>query len=379
MPVSLKSNMTSPKSNLKHNTLAIFSPNLHSYSETFIHAHKDLPFRIKYYYGGQVPVYLENGKIDRLNLFQRLKRKLNNKLNFTEQSLYYSLKKEKVDCVLAEYGTCAAQSLQIVKLLKLPLVVHFHGYDASNKPILEQYKNKYKEVFQYASKVISVSGKMYNDLLKLECSKEKLLLNPYGPHDSFFDLEPDYLSRQFVAVGRFVEKKAPYLTIFSFRKVVNEFPDAKLIMAGNGDLLKLCKSLVHLLDLGNNIEFAGAIDRCQVSSLFSNSLAFLQHSVTAENGDSEGTPVAVLEAQAAALPVIATFHAGIPDVVINNKTGLLVAENDIDGMAYAMIRVLKEKGLARQLGEAGRKRVKENFSMQKHLKVLQQQIEMSMV
>ena len=62
------------------------------------------------------------------------------------------------------------------------------------------------------------------------------------------------------------------------------------------------------------------------------STAFAQHSITAENGDMEGTPVGIVEASYAGLPVISTFHAGIPDVINNRETGLLVEEHDVEEM-----------------------------------------------
>jgi colanic acid/amylovoran biosynthesis glycosyltransferase len=89
----------------------------------------------------------------------------------------------------------------------------------------------------------------------------------------------------------------------------------------------------------------------------------VQHSVVAESGDSEGTPVAVLEAGASGLPVLATRHAGIPDVVVEGTTGLLVDERDVDGMAEHMVRVLRDPALAGALGRAARAHVAENFSM----------------
>ena len=77
-----------------------------------------------------------------------------------------------------------------------------------------------------------------------------------------------------------------------------------------------------------------------------------------------------MDAQAAALPVISSNHASIPDIVINEKTGLLVDEHDVVGMSKNMMRVLQEDGLAQKLGEAGRKRVGELFTIEIHLKAL---------
>lgn len=356
-------------------TLAIFSPSQNAYSETFIQAHKKLPFQIKYYYGNTLPNSLEGQNILDAGLIEKVQRKLLTGFSNAEKVLLFSLKKEKVNCVLAEYGTTAADSLNVIKYLKLPLIIHFHGYDASSRETIEAYKIKYKAVFEYASKVLVVSKKMYNDLLDLGCSKDKLLINCYGPDESFFGVSPVFTNQQFVAIGRFVEKKAPHLVIAAFEKVVEAFPDAKLVMAGDGLLLAQSKSLAKSLGLKDSITFPGALNRGQVQQLFSNSIAFVQHSVIAESGDSEGTPVAILEAQAAGLPVISTYHAGIPDVVINEVTGLLVEENDMEGMAKNMIRILNEKGLAEKLGVAGRGRLRDCFNMDKHLGILTNLIE----
>ena len=352
-------------------TLAIFSPNRNAYSETFIQAHKKLPFNIRYYYGGYLPTALEpSGTFFKFNLLAKFKKKIKSKFSWYEYALLQSLKKEKVDCVLAEYGITASESLQVIKYLKLPLIVHFHGFDASNKSILDNYANRYKEVFDYASAVVAVSFKMKEDLIKLGCPLSKLTIAAYGPDPMFLKNNPPYVNPKFTAVGRFVDKKAPYFTIAAFKKVVETYSDAKLIMIGDGALLNACKNLVKLWGLSDSVEFKGILNQAEIREVFQDSIAFVQHSIIADSGDTEGTPVAVLEAQAAALPVISTYHAGIPDVVINSETGLLVEEHDIDGMANNMLRILQEEGLARKLGVAGRQRIIEKFSRENNLSVL---------
>jgi len=82
--------------------------------------------------------------------------------------------------------------------------------------------------------------------------------------------------------------------------------------------------------------------------------------------------VAIIEASAAALPVIATRHAGIPDVVLDGITGLLVPEKDIDKMSDAMRLILRNKALARSMGEAGRERIKSNFTMERYISILRE-------
>ena len=176
-----------------------------------------------------------------------------------------------------------------------------------------------------------------------------------------------------------MDKKGPDMLMAAFAEVVKEYPAARLTMVGDGILLNTCKNLARLWRLEDAVHFAGIKSPGDIFTLFEKSLAFVQHSVTAENGDNEGTPVAILDAQAAALPVISTLHAGIPDIVNNNETGLLSAEYDVRGMAVNMLKVIHEKKLAEYLGAAGRQRIKENFTVDKHLKTIQEAIERSML
>jgi colanic acid/amylovoran biosynthesis glycosyltransferase len=352
-------------------TLAILSPIQNAYSETFIRAHKQLPFNIRYYYGNYLPFALENtGNIVDYSRISKLKAKLFPKLSYPEYSFYSSLKKEKVDCVLAEYGPTAAKCLKAIEVLKVPLIVHYHGFDASAHPIIAEYKNLYIAVFQYATKIIVVSKKMYFDLIQLGCPTDKLIINTYGPDPYFFEIAPHFSKPCFVSIGRFVDKKAPYLTIAAFKKVVETHPEAQLFMAGDGPLLNSCKNLVKVWNLSNNVVFKGAITSDEVQGLFKNALAFVQHSIVSDEGDSEGAPVAILEASAAGLPVIATRHGGIPDIILENETGFLVDELDISLMSNYMIRFLDNPDQAKKMGIRGKNYIKKNFQLESHLKII---------
>ena len=88
------------------------------------------------------------------------------------------------------------------------------------------------------------------------------------------------------------------------------------------------------------------------------------------NGDSEGTPVGIIEAMAAGLPVVSTRHAGIPDVVIENETGFLVDENDINQMASYILKITDDRELAKCLGEKGKAKIQDHFTMEKHLETI---------
>ena len=101
----------------------------------------------------------------------------------------------------------------------------------------------------------------------------------------------------------------------------------------------------------------------------------MQHSVQPTYGDAEGTPVAILEAGAAGLPIVSTRHAGIREAVIDGETGFLVDERDIDGMAQAMIRLLNDKALCRSMGEQAREHIRTNYNIDRHLSCIDGLIE----
>lgn len=150
----------------------------------------------------------------------------------------------------------------------------------------------------------------------------------------------------FISVGSFREKKAPQLTIAAFSHVHHALPAARLRMIGEGALLDECKNLANDLGVAGAITFLGVKDHAVVEEEMRQARCFVQHSVVARSGDSEGTPVAVLEAGATGLPVVSTLHAGIPDVVIEGQTGFLVAEHDVEGMAERMLRLAQDAELA---------------------------------
>lgn len=277
-----------------------------------------------------------------------------------------SLKRNKIQLVFAQYGPVAHRLVKICKKMKIPLVAHFHGYDASVYSIIENCNN-YAEVFEYSKFVVLVSLSMKKSLIELGCPPEKIIYNVYAPNKVFSNLIPEFSEEIFVGLGRFVEKKAPYYTILAFSKVLVKFPEAKLVIGGDGNLLEVCKNLVHYLKIENNVLLPGTLSQEEFSYYLKNSLAFVQHSITAINGDQEGTPVAILEACAAGLPVISTKHAGIPDVVIDGETGFLVEEHDVNAMAEKMIFFLENKELAMKLGKNGKERIQSQFSIERHL------------
>ena len=354
--------------------LAIVAQSLNAYSETFIQAHKEIQgMNVHYYYGDPLPTILENyGTLEKSRLIWMIIHYFGKILGSPfldrrEDIFSWSLRKERIDCVLAEYGPTGANVLNVCKSLKIPLVVTFLGYDASVHKILQKYDLAYKDMFMYASAVIVVSRSIQEKLIDIGCPAEKIHYSPTGPHERFFIVKPDFSQKLFISTGRFVDKKAHYYTILAFNEVLKKHPDARLVIAGDGVLLNACINLVRFLRIGHAVFLPGVINLEQFAEYLSVARAYVQHSVTALDGDMEGTPVAILEASAAGLPVISTRHAGIPDVVVDGSTGFLVDEHDVISMSKHMMTVLEDEHLARKIGANGKLFVMENFNREAHL------------
>lgn len=358
----------------QENNIAIVSPAQNAYSETFIQAQKNnLSGKVFYYYDGKPPKKLEGFGV-LLRKQDALVFKIKKKLKLTyfslfEQAFIKSLRQNKIQVIIAQYGPTAHFIADICSFLKIPLITHFHGYDASVYNVISDFNN-YKKVFEKSAKVIAVSKVMEAKLLDLGCPKEKLIYNVYGPQKEFESITPNFSKKQFLSVGRFTDKKAPYYTILAFNEVVNRYREAKLLMAGDGALLNSCKNLVNYLGINDNVKFIGVVDKQGLIDLLKESLAFVQHSIVGGNGDMEGTPVVILEASMAGLPVISTNHAGIPDVVIHNETGFLVDEHDVEGMGKYMLKIYEDSTLARQFGLSGKERIKKHYSIDNYINTL---------
>lgn len=293
-----------------------------------------------------------------------------NKL-FYHYYLYFIFKYYKVSHIFCEYGTIGTKLIKVVNNIKLPLIIHFHGYDAHSDNIVLQNIEEYKILFKISSKIIVVSKAMKEKLIELGCPFDKIQIIRCGANSIFFNNSNyNVNSNYFISIGRFVDKKGPYFTVLAFKKVVDIYPQYKLKMVGDGYLLDTCIQLSKFLKLENNIEFCGVKSPEEIVDILSNSLAFVQHSLVTSYNDSEGTPVAIMEAMASGIPVISTFHAGISEIIEHNVTGFLVEECDVDKMAEYMLRIIINPNEAKEIGKNANNYAIENFNLEKNVNKL---------
>lgn len=158
-------------------------------------------------------------------------------------------------------------------------------------------------------------------------------------------------------VGRLVAIKNPSLLVAAFDVVARRAPMARLMIAGNGPLLADVRAEVSRRGLDDKVRFIGW--QKDLPSLYRACDLVVLTSI------NEGTPVALIEAMAAGVPVVATPVGGVPDVIRDGETGLLASDDSVEGVAAVMSRLVEDPALRRALGEAGRRAVEGRFSQER--------------
>lgn len=362
-------------------------PNRTDMKGSFVNAHEEMisgeivvldGYYPSFTYKGRTIRYFYSKNLLRMKLLRILPQFLYHRFitsrEFTEEAIHDSIegfvRKYKVQVILAEFGNVGAAICKHAKALGIPLIVHFHGHDAHRTPFLVDFKESYKEMFEHAYKLVSVSHYMTQALINMGADPNKIVYNPYGPREIFFDSKPTY-QKTILAVGRFTDIKANHLVIMAFRNLLEEVPDVKLVMIGDGELLETCKGLVKMWGMGECVQFLGSVRHDEIAQYFEQACCFVQHSVVPTYGDAEGTPVAILEAGASALPVVSTRHAGIVDAVVHGETGFLVEERDVERMSSYMQTLVQDKSLCKEMGQKAREHVRRNYSIGRHIGCLQ--------
>ena len=369
------------RSNCRERVL-VLAPTARAVSETFIRANLNgLSLDLTAYFGDDLPLHapwrLAYGSAIFLSKFFT-------RLNWLHLAglpaacvAFALIRRHQPEVVMVEFGFEAVRVMEACAWSGVPLVVHFRGSDASAQHRLGLLKNRYRRLLSMASGVIVKSRPMADTLLALGAPVNRLLISPSGANaDLFQGSTPAAAPPVLLAVGRFVAKKGPLETLRAFgllcRDPVLAASKPQLWMVGDGPLLSSARALVIELGLQERVRFLGVCSQVCVAELMRQVPGFVQHSKVAPDGDSEGSPVAVMEAQLSGLPVVATRHAGIPEVVLENQTGLLVDEGDESAMAQAMSLLLLDPDLASRLGDGGRRRIKERFTIEHHLRQVEQ-------
>jgi colanic acid/amylovoran biosynthesis glycosyltransferase len=264
-----------------------------------------------------------------------------------------------VQVALVEYLDFADRWFEFLVEHGLRVWLRAHGVDISARLREERWRAAYRR-YRAAEGIIVPSRAAVKALIAATgLPAAKVLPIPYCvqvPPERKPIYRPGGMVRC-VAVGRLVPKKAPLLVLEAFRQAAQRSGRLSLDMVGDGPLMDQVRRYVDAHRLSSRVHLYGSLPHRKTLGLVSGSDILLHHAVTSPEGDSEGQPLAVLEAMAAGACVIATRHAGIPEIVEDGTSGRLLAEGDVPGMATAVVELADDPVERHRLGQAARRTI----------------------
>ncbi|MFH1514100.1 MAG: glycosyltransferase [bacterium] len=173
-----------------------------------------------------------------------------------------------------------------------------------------------------------------------------------------------------LSVGRMVETKGFRDLIHAVKKLKNDGKPVELTLIGGGEKLDEFRKLASDLEIADLVKFTGPLPQNDVRDAMLNCDLFVLAASVSPKGDRDGIPVVLMESLAFGIPTISTEVSGIPELIKNFETGLLVPEKNPDALSDAMMLLINELGLRKRLSHTGRKLVEEQFNVEKNASTL---------
>lgn len=281
---------------------------------------------------------------------------------------------------LAHYGRWGgfACALRELGLISGPIATVFHGKDMS--AYLKKRPNAYARLFQQGDLFLPISEVWRDKLLALGAPAGRTLVHRMGVDTARFTETPRTLapgeSVRFIGVGRMVEKKGfdDALAAFAAARALPGAPAATLTLIGDGPLREALQARAAELHLGDSVRFTGFLPHARVAEELRAAHLFVLPSKTAASGDMEGIPVALMEAMAQGLPVLATRHSGTPELVEHEASGLLCDEGDWRALAANMDALARTPARWAAMGAAGAAKARRDFDLKVWNDILAQRL-----
>jgi len=273
-----------------------------------------------------------------------------------------------VVAVVGHFGNGMRVGCPLAAALGVPALGIFGGSDINVELQSERYRDIFRGLFQDPDAYfLTVADYLADKLVEAGAPPERTLAWRRGIDLTLFR-PPAWSERlagsgpvRIVMAGRFIEVKGHEFALRAFAEAVADVPGLLLDLYGEGPLLEPMRELAGELGIAGSVVFHGQVDRdVLIQELAAAQIALLP-SVRCAEGKSEGIPNVLVEAQAMAVPVVATTNGGIPETVIDGTTGLLIPERDVHALAEALRRLAANADLRQAMGEAARTHTETSF------------------
>ena len=274
------------------------------------------------------------------------------------------------DIVHCHFGPNGARGVYLREIGAVDgkIVTTFHGYDLTSY-VRQSRKDVYRNVFKYGDLMMPISYKWRDKLIQMGCDKKKIVVHRMGIDTE--KIKPNRIDRQdnrhlkVLSVGRFVEKKGFYFSIKAVAEAVAESEEILYDIIGDGELRQDHEKLIKDLGADDYIKIHGWKDSEEVIEYMKGADVLMAPSLTSQQGDQEGIPVVIMEAMACGLAVISTKHSGIPELVKDGKSGLLVGEGDIEALKNSLIYFAQHHEKIDAMGREGRNIAENEYDIRK--------------
>ena len=278
--------------------------------------------------------------------------------------------KEPYDIIHCQFGSFGLYAMQMREagLLQGKLITNFRGFDMS-RFLQERGRDVYNELFQSGDYFLANCEFFRQRAIELGCPKEKIAVHGSGIDCNRFSFIPRYLPAdgaiRVATTGRFVEKKGIEYAIRAIALSVQKHPRLEYHLIGDGPLREKLENLIAELQIQAFVKLHGWKEQTDIIKILDTCQLFVAPSVTAADGNQDAPVNTLKEAMAMGLPVIGTYHGGIPELVEDGVSGFLVPERDAEAIATKLSYLIEHPENWSQMGKAGRARVEEKYDMNK--------------
>ena len=281
----------------------------------------------------------------------------------------------------AHFAIDAGAVVAIAKKLSTPLIATLHGYDVTSNvdatntwPTTRTYIRRKKELWEYASAFVCVSEHVRQQALARGFPEEKLWVHPIGVDlNECNPSEQPHDKRIVLFVGRLVEKKGCIHLVHAMARVQQSIPDARLVILGDGPLRNELER--EAAQCCKEVQFLGQQPHAEVKRWMQRSRILVAPSVRAKNGDSEGLPTVLCEAQAFGLPPITFVTSGVTEALPVTRHSGMPPEGDIAGLTQKIIQLIEDDDAWQMASDTGRQYVKAKFDLSEQTRILEDKYE----
>jgi glycosyltransferase involved in cell wall biosynthesis len=279
----------------------------------------------------------------------------------------------------AHFGVGGVYALPLARRLGIPLVTTFHGFDATLatpamlcSPEWAQYRLLRGRLARQGDLFLCVSSFIRDRLLAMGFPEARTRVHYIGVDcEAIRARDPGEETATILHVARLVEVKGTEYLIRAFAQVATRLPECRLVIIGDGPRRRRLEALAGSLALGERVRFLGAQSHAEVLQWMRKAAVLALPSVRTATGRVEGLGMVSLEAAASGVPAIGSRLGGIPEAVIDGRTGFLVPERDVDALARKLLDLLEDSAERHRMGGEARAHVERNFDLRRQTEALE--------